>query len=526
MLRKITTAIFVLIIVFQSVACSKGGNNGTVGNREETPTATPTPAKKASGFRMYERSMSGTINDQFLKGEYEDLITERTYKTYSSDGEILELKQWYYDDTGEHLLKMVEWEAAGNTPSRTYEYDLKGRLVCFTEKFEGKHTRFDGGLDLPKEYYACAEKEYIYARDDMVETLEPDISELRTEYAYREDTGELVSIKSYADEEQVCSLELGEGDIILSEKLRGRRGSSYEETYNPETRKGTWSAREDDSRGERYVREFTGEKEYDESGRCTRNVTYVNINGEESLIEDTVIVYDEEGALATTNIPNGTPGSLVGIPYDVTLYVMKTVSRYDHNGRQMKTEEYVIYDGEMVPYAAETCTRNADGSVASITREVYNFDQMKMCVVEEETYNDVGELICQRSYDPDNGALCYDKTISYTSDPEVAGTVRLEVENGYVSPYREESMREEEYQVCMRDEFGNDLWVTYLFSGPVGERKYGTFDAEGHMIRYEDGYWDIKEFDTQGRILLKHASDSEGIMRKYIYEYWEGTKPE
>ena len=501
MYRKMTAVALAIVMIIVTTACGKGGTDRKV------------PLKK-QGFRIYktENKQGIVAQERKLIKELEDTGTERTFKEYDDDGNVTELVKWYRDDSGEHLLKQVIWNI--NSPTYSYEFDANGRTIREYKKIEKPEEELLKHLSLPTGIFQHTAKKFLYVY--FSDRVGSDVTELRTEYTYFGDSERLKTIKTVTnDGTVVASFEMGEEDIVISGFIRND-DESYEETYDPDTNKGTWKHL---AYGEVFE---SGTKTYDSSGRCVYYSAYSDTR--QYLMEETSAVYDDEGAQSVTR----------KFDYDKDAgYLLSHETRRMYDGDGYET--YVIdqsydEDGRVTYGEAYHRTYHKNGKKATVKYESWDDESQEMVLKYEESYDEDGELTDSYTYGffGNDGKLSYETHIVLIDAPDVAGKVKHKTVSYYpdkVGDLDYNTLIVEEYNVCMTDEYGRDDWYQYLevrtTDGDRKEYKKGTFDSDGHLIEVTDDYGDTVEFDQQGRIFREKYEDWDDTTVTLEYEYWE-----
>ena len=285
--RKLIVIIVSAALVLAMTACGKGGDD----RKEENKRFEPFGWQK---YRKVTDVISGKVGERRLVGEYENLGTESTLITYE-DGKTTGITKWYYDETGEKLLKKVVWSEGNATEAS--EWDTNGRLISYLRKIEDDNPSEDF-LSIPMEYDTYESRDYLVEKIGGNVCTDSDVKELRTEYTYRGDTDEIATIKTVTDRgEVVAYLERGEGDIVLSESWVGSLQLRYDEVYDAVTRTGHGVELDGEGGVSANI-----DKTYDEYGRCTEVTRSVyGIGSSYSGVttkreEKTSIVYSEDGS--------------------------------------------------------------------------------------------------------------------------------------------------------------------------------------------------------------------------------------
>lgn len=515
MRRKIIVAVLIVVLVVASTACKRNEKNEK--NRKSE--------RKPSGYRkyMFETDSDGdTVYDRLLIEEFEDLVSESTLVSYGYDQKPYKINKKYYDDSGEYLLKQVNWSSY--LPTESWEYDWKGRVTLYAQKNEVSGEGASSNcLSVPNAFTDFQKKDGIkikfYNGYNSINT-----GEMRTEFTYKGDSDRIATMKSVTgDGTEVCSLELGEGDIILSAIFVGESSVSYEETYIPEDRRSEWTYQTEeysfDSNGE-YTQlvYYSGEREYDDRGRCTFSREYNGVGEERELYRETSYTYDGDEAVEVVSYYSG------------SVVCDRETTWYNQDDKPLRQQtEYVTMDGQW--YVARMCTYtyHPNGKTASMVVEDGD-SNMAMRKVSEEQYDENGDETVERRYA--QGELYYESSVSYIEVPGISGTVRYTVEE-YYDTENNSKQGWEQYALCMLHGT-EEQWVSYCMKSyddstvPYDVSDYGVFDEDGHLLKVTDGggsYMTYAEYDKQGRLCLtKSTWEGEGEWG-YIYEYWEGEKP-
>lgn len=492
--RKMIAIVLVIVITAVSTACGRGGTEKNTG--------------KKHGVRVYMTvTEDGVVTkERRLIKEYEDRGTEKTITGYDDDGNVDELTKSYFDDSGEHLLKQVIWER--NYPTYSYEYDRAGRLISECQKNENPDEELITDLRIPSEVLRPIKKQFLYL--DFSVLPNKNVTELKTEYSYFEDSDRLKTIKTVTEDGSVVvSFEMGEEDIVISGFLENYKGR-YEETYDPGTNTGTWKYLTSSGKSQ------FGVKQYDSSGRCVSYTIYDETP--QYLLYETSVTYDAEGAHAVTkrydrNSEKGT-----------SLY--KLIERvYDKDG----LETYLLdmwYDenGNVTDGDAKYRTYHKNGKTATVKAESWNEQTQAMKKDYETCYDEDGECTDTYIY----GNVPYEKHIRQIDYPGVSGKVRCNTVTHHSDGsdnYSFNTRVEEQYEVCMTNEYGAEKWYRFLevvtTDGEKLEYSFGTFDSDGRLITAKAEFSNMVEFDQQGRISRKKEDAWDGTVEVTEYEYWE-----
>ena len=528
MRKRIIAIVLVLVLIIATTACGK---------EEETKK----PAGKPSGYRRYvcELDSSGNaVGERMLREEMEDMVSERTYiEYYAEEQQPSEIVKWYFDDSGEHLLKTVKWSFSTYYPTESYEYDWQERLIRHSQKNEGDNLDYyEGELDylkIPSEALSYQKKTNINPRTEDSD-LRVKARELITEYTYKGDSDQLATMRTVTEDgTEVFRLELGEGDIVLSAVLSGSNTSSYEETYIPEEQRSIWTYRTfaytyDDNGIEHETPElYSGEREYDKSGRCTCSREYRVENEERELCKEVEFTYNEDGMVEVVSF------------FEYEGWGDTRYTRwYDPDCKMLRVEaEYIPYYEQPYICYIETYTYHSNGELATDTYCQRDYDTGEMEVDSEREYNENGELVARRDYSGKN--LCYEKLMNYIKVPGVANTVRHTITRFYAAGINYST--EETYEVCTIDGSEKE-WITYYnehsYKNPddtsssppdVTVTDKGVFDSDGHLLKIvsENEYRNYTyEYDSQGRLCREINIWQDDGGYEYTYEYWEGERPQ
>ena len=509
MYRKIIATLLILVLAVTSTACRKGKD----AEKEK---------RKPSGYRKYEyeydSSEDSELNARKLTEEFEDLVSESTYIEYDSDGNPLMIIRKYYDDTGEHLLKEVTWKSSESTPTESCEYDGQGRLIRYSQKYEGQST-YDNYLEIPEMIFSFQKKGSINPMISFASWY-LNADELTTEYTYKGNSDRLATMRTVdGDGTTVCYLECGEGDIVISEKIAGRF-YSYEETYDPGERKSVWKFTAENG----YWETVVGEREFDDSGRCIRSRKYTKCIDPQNLDTDTVITYSEEGAVeVTTNYLNTDSDRVID---------SRETIWYDVNDNPLRIEKEESSWGESDLYlrSISTFAYHANGETAFQGVSYANSDTREMHKSYEKEFDEKGNNIVLRDYI--DGDLYREIKTSFIEVPDVSGTVRYSVWL-YYGDYGAVTYDCKTYELCMLGGT-EETWVYYNWEetdedGKFTTDKYTSYFESGHLKKTVTGgeyYSRTMEFDDRGRLVRYDTSWKEEGAWGIIYEYWEGEKPE
>ena len=501
--RKIIAVVLMLVLTVASTSCKHDKKN----------------TKEKNGYRVYRivTDESGKSGERELIEEYEDLISERTEKEYE-DGELVRLVKWYYDSTGEHLLKKVEWQ--DRYPTVSDEYDERGRLVCHSEKKEDNNPT-EEQIRLPADCIDYEDREYLKEYFDG--RWRRSFEELKTEYTYRGDTEEIATIKSVTESgETIYSLERGDGDIILSTMWLGDEKAHYEGKYDSGERKTVLSYFNTEGLPSGYT-----EMDYDDSGRCTRIVRY---SGEMDLTSETHVEFHSDGSSVAIFTCYDYPDEFSG----------ETRYSYDEDGRLLLVEQY---ERRYVPGS----TYEEDDYYVSVLRKTETYSYYKSGKRKEEIrqyrYADSEELQTDyvNQYDEDGnqvfscsyfkGESPYQELkIEFLEVPGVRDKVRHYMFAQYHQDESEPWYSLDYYELRMI--YGHEEeWSPYRATAmDEGESDWGydsEFDSDGYLVRtkYTSSNsivcW---EFDRQRRLVRTITQDNplSGSKTERLCEYWEG----
>ena len=502
MLRKVFALTMAVILVFCLSACSRGEKKDS---------------RHAFGIRQYRYSIDddGTFTREDPYMEYEDLGTERSKSTFLDRDKPNTLDKWYYDSTGEKLLREVHWER--NNPTEAIEYDEKGRVVRVSKKVEEDNVPLDFSyveFSFPDEYffhtprYKDGWQETSILRDMNCSI----VREIITEYAYDSDTGRLISMKTSTDNEKVCGeMTFGEGDIILSAKLRTLT-SRYDESF--ENGKSAWYYYENDE----VIN--SGVRTYDFKGRL---LTIEVTNHVWHSFDTIEYRYSEDGFLKMDN-PIGDEG------YSMTVC-------YDKQGRVLWEKEYsnTIDNGRYLIYELK-CEYHNNGERASEHSVTYSPSGEVTSTLEAE-FDEAGMLTKETR--EENGETFMTYFTEIIAVPGVTDDVLHTVD---IESYGQEGEETKEYysvKVQDLEHPGEKYWNVYSATltknGSARVLTQGIFDSEGHLQRIETavdwnedvttwrdlGCVSFEEYDAQGRIVKSGKQYASGAENGMIYEYWE-----
>ncbi|MBP5461826.1 MAG: hypothetical protein J6Y20_06850 [Lachnospiraceae bacterium] len=503
------------------------------------------------GYKMYSVNPEGETEYTLLE-EYENRGTERTLIKYIRDGAVTavgERTKYYYDDTGEHLLKVVTWREAGVTISR--EYDFQGRCIVELAKYEeGYYPGMDHGdettvLSLPLAYWTYTDKAYrhlhAYFRDRIVS---PSKRELRTEFTYRGDTKEIAGICTWdGDGKVVALLERGEGDIVLSEVVEASL-QRYEETYDAETRSSSWRYYSEDTI------EYYGERKYDSEGRC---VLFTKHDPMLSEYEEYTYQYEENSFLETIRYFEDTGEKTEEVRY-----------RYDYAGRELEREIYDQLSGKQVLRMRTSREYDGDGRETVYIEEEYDGKGNLLWGIRNDTeYDDAnGKTLLYRTELTVSGTqqerrLMETTQVTYSTDASL-GKIRItertqfapyEVDtNGVIVSGNIDSIYDKTYEVCLPDmcDHTKENWVCYGHTqtwDQNDDRKTeepitAEIDKDGYLLTltdkrleaYKNDFGDIdfreytlsEQYDKNGLLCEKRRILETGRATDItVWEHWE-----
>lgn len=504
--RKITAAVLIIILLISLTACGRGS---------EEPL---TIRFRKSGVRAYRYSVlpDGTFKKKRMTLEYEDLGTERTQKSLASDDSVITLKKWYYDDTGEHLLKEVSLEKYQLTES--VEYDLQGRKIAHRLKNDMKIKAALIRFDFPDEYgdflpEAVYKPDYLY-RDDPA-------SEMVTEYTYEGNTDRIKTIRTVTDLGCVIgSLECGEGDIVLSCHMIGydyyiSEPREYQETYDALTGQSQWTLYRDAELLSHGVRT------YDDRGRCVSTETF---DTEKNRTWRETYQYGDDGSYEQREEHMTARGEY--LPTEIKQFDSKgkciSKKTYDYTSDpDMDTDEWILYRSKSYEYEYYD-----NGEVSRVSTKKYD-GQGELTGENKRTYDARGRLTSDVTVS--DGIMTQSDTMEIISVPGVAGDVMHQTRVKYNS--REETYeREELYRLLLPDpdQPWEQLWMTYSLYDSTeiySDRYHAEFDEQGRMQRIERKSYQFTEFfeyDEQGRLTRAGTIyNQQGRETGTLYEYWE-----
>lgn len=523
--KKIIALVLVLAMAVQTFACGKPSDSG---KNEVAAIKHPYGYKK---YSCYQKSAGGDVQ-KHLSVEYENYGTERTRKLYYEDSdEPYRITKWYYNNTGDLLLKKVDWRKHSATES--YEYDTRGRLIRYSTKWEDPDDEYYWDyscsiLSLPDEYFEYSKKPGLNTPEENF-ALERSVTELVTEYTYKGDTDSYKTIRTLDNKgHEICSMELGEEDIVLSKIIYGMYGQ-YTEEYDPSTRKSAGTYKSD---GE--VINIT--KEYDELGRCVkREYQQLDTSGYNVRREGLYDYYSDHYEF-TESYYYGDENA--------PLY-MVTRERINKDGQTLQEDsEYYDNDGWMSSHYRYTYTYHENGETASSLLEsssYYDYGESPELEKQYEVvYNEDGDLIKYIYYN--YGSETNDE---YSSETEVT---KEQTAMGTVKHFRERSLNnsstsEKDYVHLPEMDDPDDMeWVKFSEKSDYSGIEYITAVAEytddGKLKRIEylkeansveeareQGY-EYREFDEKGRTIRygsQYTPDDLGgfFTEYYTWEYWE-----
>lgn len=533
-MKRTITAVFLSIALIVALTACK---NNTTKNKTENTTESVSNLPKY-GFREYTREyVSG---ERYLSAEYENLGTERALTEYKGkDGEVGTVEKWYYDDTGEHLLKHVLWRDAFTTEAQ--EYDMSGRLIRKSVKKQGARAD-QQGLYFPSEYSTYSKREnkevgLAYYMNSSFAIAKSEVQEIVTEFTYFDESDTIKGIKTVTDSGAVIgSLERGEGDIILSASIDGKF-IQYEEKYDPAT--GCSEFNYERLENNKVFMTAHGTRKYNLAG----NYLHILVQNEEGpdagLTVEAFYEYDVEGGYRVSLESRPQRGSRGKVSTDW----------YDAEGKRLRGEtitdgsikkyEYTYYENGNVLRHVSTADYGS-GSEDSVSPEGEEFER-----VEQEYFED-GRLLSERSYR--YGELTSETFYTFVEMQGVAGQVL------YRRVLYDSGEEAEQYSVFMPDKYDPAKTEEVVFraiswdeEGNLVYHIEGQFDSEGRLIRKEEtpygtdvskaeetGSLGVTEFDEKGRMTrksvrywpnTKYNSGDTAFELGKEWEYWEGEKP-
>ena len=536
-MRKLLLTLVLLAMALSVCACeSSPRDNG--GDPKETKSVQPFHMKayRYEGETWKKEDLTG---DGTLSEEYEYLGTERSRKQYNGD-RVESLTKWYYDQSGTNLLKVVYWYI--DYPTESKEYDSRGRLIREQTKIEDDHTALlrDGYAPrLPEIYNSYMKKDALNsAWFDL--TVEYGIRELKTEYKYKDDTDEYESITTVdEDGDTVARVLFGEGDIVLEAEIH-LRGAEYSETYNSADNSAVWSytMRRD---AEMYEDgSSSGEKKYDEDGRCTQYTLRYADDDVNIVYVETTFEYDRDTYTCTieyytlnSNVPS-----------------WKYKYYYDSENRKVISETYVQDDqyGGMYQTYRETNEYYPNGNKKSEFDESYDYEMGGLTPSYSETYNEEGKQLSHTDYD--YGKVSFRRVTTIVEEETEIGKVRHYTESRYEDGSDEGQCVNEYYEVCMHNMYvpTEEEWVTYSRTNYSDEQKITSArvtcdEQKGYIIRIDTAFWNdediyemeqtgqspisFREYDEQGRLTAEGSYWTpgqvypKGYISYYSYEYYD-----
>ncbi|MBO4651876.1 MAG: hypothetical protein J5649_00995 [Lachnospiraceae bacterium] len=533
MLKRCVAVLLIMALVVVSAACGKPGNETKP--EKDNEQEQESKERKKNGFRRYtvELDTKGNVTSQkTLTEEYEDLITEKTYRKYR-DGEVTELTRWYYDNSGEVLLKKVEWHADPYYLTVSREYDTEGRLIRYSQKQEHEPELWEEQeeIRLPEEYSQILRNLDTYAFSVFYAKF--DAKELKTEYTYKDD-GSIKSIQSVTENgDMIALVECGEGDIILKQEYNFNQ-YRYKEAYNQETGKGTWELYSENVLDEHgvwsWALELSGEVEYDKDGKATRRTEYTENHPDSTTYLSKETLYYPAG----DNVQANTTA------YDLTgteSYRIQSV--YDEKGREtiMVQEYFGTYSNtDPIKYIV-TRTYHENGEIATQSSKYFDYKKNEYLLnAEEERDADGGSLI-YRQYD-NLGKLEQESVTEYIQVDGIAGKVKRTDASEYTDGVGQ--LKTQRWYICVKNPYNEDVWFNYSYiefdkRGNGKDNYKAEFDEEGCLIKWslavdEDLF---TEYDVQGRpthVREDQAGPDAGWqaegMFEHFYEYWEGEAPQ
>ncbi|MBR4812900.1 MAG: hypothetical protein IKZ69_03235 [Lachnospiraceae bacterium] len=516
--RKLIAIIVSAALVLAMTACGKGGDDRKNETKEYEPF----------GYRVYRTETEPMVayhGEQELVREYESLGTESTWITYYN-GEVDEIRKWYYDEAGEKLLKQVVWST--RRPTVASEWDTNGRLIVYLQKIEDDNPTEDY-LSIPTEYNTYDKRDYLVKEIGGYNCDDRDVKELRTEYMYRGDTDEVATIRTVTDRGDVIAyLERGEGDIVLSEIRVGQGLAKYEEVYDAATKTGHGIEQDVDGSVLEYV-----DKTYDESGRCTEMIQSFCYDGFIHYQKQTSIVYSGDGSAEATVIVleySNTREFSELLPSSQTCYSYDTDQRLEKKTISYYPWGAEINEGELYLDSAENYSYYESGQLKRTECYAQNDETDQLYLQSVVDWDEEGNKISDVTWASDG---FYSSTIiyEYVEDPAVHGRVLHTVQKFYEG--QAEPQGAVEYWECnCSNEREYKTWEEYNRESTSGYGGYTTitpiYDEEGYLSGISwsmDDYKDIMELDRQGRIVRDvFENQRSGSRREDVYEYWEGEK--
>ncbi|MBR7020537.1 MAG: hypothetical protein IKI15_05735 [Lachnospiraceae bacterium] len=522
--RKLIVIIVSAALVLAMTACGKGGDD----RKEENKRFEPFGWQK---YRKVTDVISGKVGERRLVGEYENLGTESTLITYE-DGKTTGITKWYYDETGEKLLKKVVWSEGNATEAS--EWDTNGRLISYLRKIEDDNPSEDF-LSIPMEYDTYESRDYLVEKIGGNVCTDSDVKELRTEYTYRGDTDEIATIKTVTDRgEVVAYLERGEGDIVLSESWVGSLQLRYDEVYDAVTRTGHGVELDGEGGVSANI-----DKTYDEYGRCTEVTRSVyGIGSSYSGVttkreEKTSIVYSEDGSAQAYTFIYG---------YDdyYSKRILGHETHYSYYPDQKLKEQiefvYPVSDtgesGEAYFSSSTKYTYHENGQLETVEKYASEGEGADTRAYPEslEKYDDEGNRVSIECWGAD-GYYTFTSTSEYTDDPAVYGKVLHTVMKLYYGAEEPgQTMESWELNYNIIREADNSMIYRFESSDPYSDvTAMAVYDVDGYLYRVRYAYEEIEEiteFDRKGRVVrdvLSQDSDKPSKTEN-VYEYWEGEK--
>ena len=523
--------VVVVAVVLMLTACGK-------------PKDEQTRPEGSSGYTKY-RYYANKKDEKIVQEVYENLITEKYYEMCDEEGKMATSLRSYYDETGKNIQKSVSW--GPNDPAVVREYDKRGRLVSETTMYEDETARkiVTTGFVCP-EVYINYDMNPIFENVPVLCILQREINtaSITTTYTYKGDSYDYSSVRTVTAEGTVlASLELGEGGMLLSEKLDGDN-LQYEETYNAADRTAAFQGVIE---GER----FTGEKRYDAEGRFE----LISLDAMDEYLHSEVR-YEYEGDTHWEStwyqeyevvFENGEIAAQIGEQLigkkdsgKKGLHLMYR-RQLDPDGRLLVNESYEFDErtGKDVLMFRSTLEVSPDGKTEIVkTRNYWSVDSRvrdEYSEYEERTEYTETETITTFIYD---GEVTEIQRVSEPEIPEIAGKVRYTVTE--TGPESDAPYVTEQYEVCIMDYYSPwwEKWIVYSKTETVGGIKNkivtATFDEEGHLKEVEthgpvDEYQSYDEdtvfydeYDAKGRMLKRREVWKSTKMEIITeWEYWE-----
>ena len=499
--RKITATVLTIVLLLSLTACGRG--------KEREPVKL-----RKSGVRAYRYSVlsDGTFEKKGMILEYEDIGTERSKKKMHPDGTVTSLVRWYYDNSGEHLLKMVSWNERFYTAST--EYDLQGRKIVYSLKND-QGTAVHGGCEFPDEYRSFFPYDFgtfEYVNDESQQ------QELNTKYTYEGDTDKILTMETFTESGSVVGLlERGDGDIILRFHMTGivsHDSSEYDESYDAVTGQSQWTFNVE-GKTESY-----GVKTFDDKGRCVSTET---VNASKNIRHRETYRYEEDGSYKVKKEHVTADGGYLTDEETQFSSKGKCINsksyyyRYDPDTETEEKNPHGIYDYEYEYYDS--------GNLSKKTKKYYD-SQGELYSKEEKEYDEAGNVTSEVEYIEDITMRSHFREM--VSVPGVAGDVMRET---HVNHSHEETYeRTELYQVMLSDPDApwEQCRITYSKRNPSGEYAWNIraeFDEQGRVRRIEDesySYIKFFEYDEQGRVTKAGTINKrDGGENGTLFEYWE-----